>query len=331
MTWFLIEALAAQPHPMTIVAKDGEPRDWTSLRRLDRDEGVDLVDLLEWVRRTGSRIQQPAHGRAGQRYVEAIPIIGPEGDVYGIHLWIGLAHDTPTPPRPVAGICWHLGELQIRQGLDSWMMSTDDADGFKRVRSPGEFFRKVVRFDTVAELIELATNPDPDATITTTLTVLHDRGHLMHWYGVGRGRRDDRHVGMRGINYDITDTASPTIGPLEQLGLTTDPGENAPAAALLAFPTTHPAPVIVQWIGKVPAWIDWQREGDIALIHPDDWEPLRRTTIMLEPGLPDSQTTTPARIRAHTDTGWQPALVTSRRYPGEVGQRLHIIQITKID
>lgn len=331
MTWFLIEALGPDTEPMTIVAKNGEPRDWSSLRRLDRDEGVDLLDLLEWVRHNRSHIQQTTLGRAGHRYIEAIPVLGPEDDVYAIHLWIGPEHQPPTPRRPTAGICWHLGELQIRQRLESWMMSTDDEDGFKRVRSPGEFFRKVVRFDEVTQLIALATNPDPTTRFATTITVLHDRGHLMHWQVVARGRTDLQHTGMRGLNHDITDTAPPTIGPLEQLGLTDDPAENAPAAALLAFPPSSPTPVIAQWIGKVPTWIDWQREGDAELIHHDDWEALRRTTIILQADIPDSQTTTPVRIRAHTDTGWQPALITSRRYPGEVGDRLHIIRIAKAE
>ncbi|QIS08778.1 GAF domain-containing protein [Nocardia arthritidis] len=331
MTWFLIEALAPITEPMTIIAKDGQPREWSSIKRLDRDEGVDLIDTLDWVRRSGSHIQQVARGRTGQRRVEAVPIIGPDDDVYGIHLWIGEPHQATPLTRPAAGISWSLGELQINQRLESWMMSTDDADGFKRVRSPGEFFRKVVRFDHVSELIQLATNPKPDAMFATTITVLHDRGHLMNWQIVGRGRADERHTGMRGLTHDITDVAPAAIGPLETLGLATEPGEDAPAAALLAFPPTSPTPVIANWIGKVPAWIDWQREGDTELIHHDDWAGLCRTTVMLEAGLPDGEAVTSARIRAHTASGWQPVTITSRRYPGEVGSRLHIIRITKAD
>ncbi|RJO67966.1 hypothetical protein D5S18_34255 [Nocardia panacis] len=208
-------------------------------------------------------------------------------------------------------------------------MSTDDADGFKRIRSPGEFFRKVVRFDAVSDLIELATHPTPDAIFSTNITVLHDRGNLMNWQITTRSRNDNHHTGMRGITHDITDVIPPAISPLETLGLTSTPDPNAPAAALLAFPSTSPTPVIANWIGKVPTWIDWQREGDTNLIHPDNWPDLTRTAVLLQAALPDSETTTPARIRAHTPTGWQPVTITSRRYPGEVGDRLHIIRIEK--
>lgn len=329
MTWYLIETLAAEHIPPTIVAKDGHPRDWTSTRRLDRDENVELTNLLSWVRHNGAHLQQSTHGRTGPRRIEADPVLGPDDDVYGIHLWIGEAHEPIPPHRPAAGISWQLGELHIQQRLESWMMSTDDADGFKRVRSPGEFFRKVVRFDDVTDLIALATNPDPAATFHTNITVLHDHGHLMNWQVVARARTDTTTIGAHGLTHDITDTAPAAIGPLETLGLASDPDDNAPAAALLAYPPDAATPLIAQWIGKVPTWIDWQREGDPELIHHDDWAALRRATVLLEAGLPDSEITTTARIRANTPTGWQPVTITSRRYPGEVGDRLHIIRVTR--
>ncbi|MGY4103318.1 hypothetical protein ACW2Q0_27725 [Nocardia sp. R16R-3T] len=89
------------------------------------------------------------------------------------------------------------------------------------------------------------------------------------------------------------------------------------------------APLIAQWIGRVPTWIDWQREGDAELIHRDDWAAVANTAVMLQPGLPDMKAVTAARIRAHTSSGWQNVTITSRRYPGEVGNRLHIVRIMR--
>ncbi|MGW5440457.1 GAF domain-containing protein [Nocardia asteroides] len=331
MTWFLVEALGTTHEPMTIVSKDGQKRDWTGIRRFDRDEGVDLLEPLNWVRRSGTTVTQTITGGMGPRHVEAYPILSVENEVYGIHVWIGREDEPVPPPRPGAAISWRLDDLIVQQRIESWMMSTDDEDGFKRTRSPGEFFRKVVRFDDVTKLIEIATKPSEGQRFETGITVLHDRGHLMSWLVVGRTSNTDAHIGMRALTYDVTDVAPPQIGPLETLGLTSEPSPDAPAAALLAFPPDSERAIIAQWIGKVPAYIDWRRDGDSELIDPDSQRKLARTTAILEPGLPDSEIVTEARIRAHNAEGWQPVTITARRYPGEVGGRLHIIRIAKSD
>ncbi|MEV5650543.1 GAF domain-containing protein [Nocardia sp. NPDC052254] len=328
MSWFLIEALGSLDTPMTILAKDGERRDWVSLRSLQRNEGVDAGEPTDRVRRSGSVFDQIVSGRGGRRRVRAVPVLGPEGEVYALQLWIG-APDEPVPePRPAAGIGWYAGDLQVQQRLESWMMSTDDADGFKRVRSPGEFFRKVVKFDDATALIALGTSPEPDARFTSNITVLHDSGHLMNWQIFARGRTDLDRPGLRGLTHDVSDVEPPALGPHEALGLTDEPGPDTPAAALMAFPLSG-APLIAQWIGHVPTWIDWQREGDAELIHREDWEAVAKTAIMLQPGIPGTKAVTAARFRAHTPSGWQPVTITSRRYPGEVGHRLHIVRIAR--
>ncbi|WP_247601561.1 GAF domain-containing protein [Gordonia paraffinivorans] len=50
MTWYLIETLAPAPSA-SIVFKEGEPRDWTSVRTLTRSDGLDMIeDLIAEVR-----------------------------------------------------------------------------------------------------------------------------------------------------------------------------------------------------------------------------------------------------------------------------------------
>ncbi|MFD6156511.1 hypothetical protein ACFWF7_18225 [Nocardia sp. NPDC060256] len=148
---------------------------------------------------------------------------------------------------------------------------------------------------------------------------------------MARGRNDERHVGVRALTHDVTDIDPPVVGPFETLRLTNEDITDGPAAALLAFGARSSPPTISSWIGKVPTWIDWQRDGDPALIHPDSWPALRRTQALLESACPTIEMTTRARIRANTDTGWQTVDITSRRYPGEVGRILHIIRIAKTD
>ncbi|MBF6334101.1 hypothetical protein [Nocardia transvalensis] len=189
----------------------------------------------------------------------------------------------------------------------------------------------------------LATTADPTATHTCYSVILHDLGYLMNWYNIGRGRNDEQHTGMRGLTIDVTDTHPPVISPVDALNLTigtnarnarpeswsTEPptDDDRPVAALLAWSPSIPLPVIAEWISKVPAWIDWEREGDPMVFHPEDCDRLRRTFETLTEG----EVVTTARIRAFTDTGWQLATVTSRRYPGEIGNRLHTIRIAKAE
>src|SRR5207245_2026308 len=104
---------------------------------------------------------------------------------------------------------------------------------------------------------------------------------------------------------------------------------DGPAAALLASTEEIDRPVITEWIGPAPTWVDWEREtGDTMLFHPEDWAAIRAVFPTLEPG---QERVVHCRIRAFTDSGWQPITMTSRRYPGEVGAHLHVVRIVKAD
>ncbi|ATL67369.1 hypothetical protein CRH09_15355 [Nocardia terpenica] len=240
---------------------------------------------------------------------------------------------------------WHLDDLQVRV-TEEWWRNWRGPDGVapnaSLTLSPGEFFRNVVRFDHIDELVVQAADPNSSSTHLSYTVVLHDLGYLMNWYNVARGRKDDRHVGMRGLAIDVTDTNPPVISPNEVLDLTSGTStastrgeswsterltdDDGPAAALLAWSPRLRVPVVAQWISKVPSWIDWERKGDPMVFHPDDCEALRRTFETLSGG---DEIATVAGLRAFTDSGWQLATVTSRRYPGEIGDRLHIIRIAK--
>jgi hypothetical protein len=59
---------------------------------------------------------------------------------------------------------------------------------------------------------------------------------------------------------------------------------------------------------------------------------IRRTQTLLEHTTGGTrECVTRARIRANTSTGWQQVDLHSHRHPGEVGNRLHIVQIIKAD
>lgn len=332
MAWYMVEFLSGSDN-MTIVFRDGARMPWSSIGRVQRDEGVELGELLK---RTRDRaIHTPPHlvdGKKGPRLVEAVPMQGVDRKAYGIQLWVGGPNDDIPEPRRAAIIDWKKDTLQVEHTLESLMMSSDDPGEFSRVRAPGEFLRKSLRFDNVDELTALALDPVPGSTFESRSTVLHDDGHIMAWRAVARAfAPDERGIAIRCINHDVTDTEEPEIGPVEAFESGAPAADDSLIRVLLAFPPQHPEMVIiVRFIGTPPAWVDYVRGGDNSLIHPEDWAALRRTQGVLSAATPDAVATTPVRIRAHTDNGWQSVEVVSRRYPGLVGDNLHIAQLRRL-
>ncbi|GAB2554573.1 GAF domain-containing protein [Nocardia heshunensis] len=334
MTWYFVECLALAPEPMTIINKDGQPREWTSLRRLQRHENLDIDALLEQVRdqNSGDTVEKVVPTfPGGQKFVRIVPVVGPTADVYGMRVWIGDLDDDPGEARPAAGLCFHLATLEAQLTEESWAMSNlpEDVAPHPGTLSPAEMFRRVVRYDAINELVGMGIEPDPTAIHDARLTVLHNDGRLMFWQAAARGRKDDVHTGMRGLNIDISDVQAPTISPLEALGLGEAAPVDGPAAALVAATSSVDRPVIAEWIGKPPIWIDWEREnGDTQVFHPEDWDRIRADFGALTDG---QESVLSARIRAFTESGWAPVELRSRRYPGEVGANLHVVRIIRQD
>ena len=106
MTWYLIETLAPAPSA-SIVFKEGESRDWTSVRTLTRSDGLDMIeDLIAEVRNSCEGLDRVEHGRLGPRRVVMRPVLGYEGEVYGIKTWVGKPDADLTPERAIASVNW---------------------------------------------------------------------------------------------------------------------------------------------------------------------------------------------------------------------------------
>lgn len=335
MTWYMIESLGPNKD-MTVVFKDGVRRDWSSVKSITRETGIDTDNLsLEEVFASGQHADPHiVQGKQGPRKIAFEPKYGASGRVFAVLLWVGLPDAPVGPARKSAVIEWELNAIQVKQGLDSWLMSSDDPDGFQRRRDPGEYLRKVLRFDSVPQLTQTALNPEPETVFETGATVLHDDGHVMAWRSVSRCFEPaEDGIAMRAINHDVTDTEEPQIGPLEVLGLGEPAGNDAPVAFLLTFPAQRPElVVVVDFIHKPPpVWVDYVRDGNHGQIHPDDWPGLRRTQAILVGAPPEARAVTRGRLRAHVPGGWQWVEMTSKRYPGSVGNNLHIVEAVKIE
>ena len=332
MSWYIIETLE-RPPTMSVVFKDGKLRDWTPVTSLRRETNVHtetLVKVLEEVRRSGQRIKPiEVPGYQGPRRVSALPILSHDKQVYGIQLWVGGPSEPIPHPRITAAVSWDTKTLQVSQGLESWLMSTNNADGFRRNRNSGEFMRKVVRYDNVDELTEHAINPVPGRTLVSDMVILHDEGHLMRWNAVTRNRNDDKKHGLVSINHDVSDALDPQVGALEHLGVTeADPNGNV--SALIAFPNENETVVVVKFLTKPPEWIDYRLDGSNDIIHPEDWPLLRRNQNLLSAGTPGARVTSQVRIRTSDPGKWVAVNLVEWRYPGTVGDKLHIVQFSRI-
>lgn len=342
--WYVIESL--RPPAFSILFRDGEERDWTSIRSLTRSEGVDVIeDLCGTVRDNREPLDVQVRGRQGPRRVIMKPVLGWEDDVYAIKTWIGDVDEAPAPERSVAAVNWDIETLTARHTLESHLMSSCSPEGFGGVRDPGQFLRKVVQFDSLNELAELCLNDGTRDHFQGSLTVLHDDSHLMAWRGAARSGCGPDASEVRGIFHDITDTQPPVIGPLTALRLSDlERHSDAPPAVLVAYRTDvgrdkggEVIPALMYWISPRPEYVaesapQFPNESALPgnLVHPDDWHEFARARKVLEAGQDDLELPFVARL-LNNQGGWTQVRFSLRRYPGAVGQVLHIGRFSPVE
>lgn len=343
-TWYLIEAL--RPPALSIVFEGGVERAWKSVRSLTRTDGLDTIEeMLAIVCDDRVGFDDVVRGRLGDRRVVMRPVFGWEGEVYGIKTWIGKPDEEVLPERAVAAVNWDVESLVARHTLESYLMSSVDEKGFGDTRDPGEFLRKVVQFDSLNELTELCLNDGTRTHFQGALTVLHDDGHLMAWRGLARSGVGPGGSEVRGLFHDVTDTEEVRIAPLTALSLgdlSEDSSDSTPAV-LVAYransDTEIPTPVLLYWVSRRPSYIaesavhggDGGGEKAVLgnLIHPEYWPDFSRARKLLRAGQDAMEIPFTCRLLG-ADGGWVKVRFILRRYPGAVGELLHIGRFRRI-
>ncbi len=276
-----------------------------------------------------------------------VPVLGPEGDVYGIKTWIGESGEQPTQERAVAAVSWSIETLTVTHTLESYMMSSTSPEGFGSTRDPGEFLRKVVQFDALNELAALCMNDGTRTQFQGALTVLHDDGHLMAWRGISRAGTGINGSEIRGLMHDVSDTEKPSIGPLTALRLSDlERHSDAPPAVLIAYRTNDEAtppviPAIMYWISPKPNYVADSAVTDLPdmetpgtppnLIHPEDWDEFARAQKVLK-ARTQNELEIPVIARIlNKDREWTLVRFLLTGYPGAVGKRLHVGRFSPIE
>ncbi len=127
---------------------------------------------------------------------------------------------SPSPPRTVSGIAWHLDRMVIAQTVEASMMSGVLPQDHVPERTPAEYIAKAVKFDESASLFELALDPVHGRRWAAPMSVLHADGRVMRWHcWGGKGRTDTGNVGVRFLWHDVTDVAAPEVPTLRELGM----------------------------------------------------------------------------------------------------------------
>ncbi|MGW6377959.1 GAF domain-containing protein [Rhodococcus sp. NPDC055112] len=323
--WHLIETLA-EDSP-TVVSTGGTVRAWTSTGRLSPRPDVRVEPLVEAVRSGRRREVLEAQSLRGERKryrLEAFPVLGPSGDTHGVQLWIGDADVEPSTPRIASGISWLLERLMIAQTLEASMMSGVRPENHVTERTPAEYYAKAVKFDESESLFALAFNPQPGARWDADMSVLHVDGRIMRWHCWARARTEPGQAGLRLLWHDVTDTVEPRRPTLAELGMQEVMRGSGIYPAL--FETE--LGVLTMWLAEPAPWVHWRGiEGGDRIIHPDDQGVLELARGRFETGSVEPVEAV-VRLRAGEDE-WAQSHLRISPYPGGLGNRLAIVQISR--
>ncbi|WP_280394356.1 GAF domain-containing protein [Nocardia brasiliensis] len=298
--WTLVETMTAGE--VTVVARDNDPRGRTSFRRSVQDRigagqapGAEaaqwLAGIVEGLRTDIRPVQSTHILRNGLEVgARAVPVLGPDGDLFGVHMWLGPARLSPTgPPLPAFGFVWDA--------------STRIADippalaGMPRAKlTAPEMFRFIEPADGLSLITALLT-PQPGASWEGAMTVIVDQRRVPAHAVLVAGPADGQ---WRGLLFEVT-------------GAENASGRSLEAAALEAIPrmtNVHMALVDVQkmrllrWITDPMTDVIWKGEQDQRdAPHPEDVERIFANAAEIFSGTVDSASVDKIRLRRRGG-GW---------------------------
>ncbi len=161
--------------------------------------------IIEHVRKTREPFERVLHSkrlnRAWRFY--AWPIIGPFGDVHGIHMWVGDPKEKMTPRRLTSG-----GVLVDHRLADLPDLGVRGHVGnvARRLGAYGAFFGLHQSGNPYGERTGVPRDhPGTQAgmVLSTWFSVRHDHGHAMQWQVILRPTADGK--GVRVLYHDFSD------------------------------------------------------------------------------------------------------------------------------
>ncbi|WP_272269954.1 MULTISPECIES: GAF domain-containing protein [unclassified Rhodococcus (in: high G+C Gram-positive bacteria)] len=326
--WHLIETLTEGV--ATLVASGGETKNMISTRRSISPAADILVEpIIEHVRKTREPFERVLHSkrlnRAWRFY--AWPIIGPFGDVHGIHMWVGDPKEKMTPRRLTSGVFWSTTDWLIYQTWESAAMSGTLLEDWVPTALSSDYINRAIHMEKEQEFLEITLAPKPGMVLSTWFSVRHDHGHAMQWQVILRPTADGK--GVRVLYHDFSDAYPPSMPTLAELGLTE--GLDGSKVHVALFEAHRGS--IVLWIGRAPEWLEWQYAHLTGpVVHPDDLPTLQASAKRISLG---EAPYTVDLVQLHRGQDeWVKSSVTMR--PFQLKDRpahaeLTLIQVTPVD
>lgn len=297
--WTLIETLEGRA---TVVARDHVPRRRTSLARAvqDRVGGKAAVRVTPWLE--DLLAEQHGHTAAGtftcalgdgtEVAAHLVPIPGPDGTLFGAHVWLGRVGDTPEElPRLAFGLTWDTQAriAEIPRAL---------AAGAPRAHlTAPEVFRFFDPEDSLG-LIRTLLTPAPGACWQGAVTVSGPEGRTPAHALLVAGSTADTAERWKGLLFE-----SPDQMPRESL-------EAVALQAIQHLSGVHMALLdvakmrLIRWITDPLSEVLWKGQVDQRdAPHPDDVKRIFEAVEGIFTGRADSATVDHVRLRRRGG-GW---------------------------
>lgn len=268
------------------------PRKWKSLARAVPGPALTVIATAHATGAPIERILPKSRHAWSQRYVRAVPVVGPDGRVYAVHVRVGEGDTEPTPAAPY---------LYTDDDRRLEVVSMGLGPNFDRGRSVWtvtDAFEYIERFDDALDWVATMAQPEAGARWLGEMTVRTPEG-LRTLMTVARSDETDPGH-WRGLLVDVTDSVPPQPKSFEAAAV--DALINANPGLYLAVVDTEQVRVL-RWISApMPGLL---RSGDVeerTLPHPADRERIRQARNEVRAG---KRNLTLSGLRlAAADGGW---------------------------
>ncbi|WP_051177913.1 GAF domain-containing protein [Nocardia concava] len=268
--WTLVETLG--PDRVSVIARGGEPRARTSFERTVTEligaGKAPGADAARWLRTVIEELRGRPEPRttsmtlrSGREiHARLLPVVGPDGSLHGIHLWLGTIESAPsTPPLSAFGFEWDAQRriADIPPAL---------AAGTPRTRLTAPEVFRFLEPDDALSLFEALLSQRPDADWDGAVTMAAYGARLPARLVMTSGAGSNAHL-WRGILFET---------PAAE-GIRTESLEAAALAAIPRMTSVHMAMLdvakmrLLRWITDPMTDVQWKGQVDQRdTPHPED-------------------------------------------------------------
>ncbi|MCX6469820.1 MAG: DUF5593 domain-containing protein [Corynebacteriales bacterium] len=331
--WLLIETLGSD---LRVVAQGAKPRGWRRLGNVVRGEELRAVDsLVKSCRARGEAVLRRFGGSPDTAVGQAIPLIGPSGDVYAVQVYLGR-DDAEFEPPPKAGTFeWEPTSPDrpprlwlSEETLDILCMDVAYRD--RAIYGPADLFTRTTNMASVAQVLGALRDPGLDGG-DLQFTIRRDDGVLRRIHYVYRGVETPGGLRVRGSMMDVTASE-------DRRALEIDCLDSSLAQLAFGHLGVHGAvvdtqfvrvPYVVKWLTTHPAGMGHGAStGQPPGIHPDDLPVVARLCVEARTTL--SKCDAQLRIR-RAGGGWMQVGVSARILNAAVFEDLMLVTMDTED